>query len=67
MLIPTGDIGWTKMLAGLIRCASTDGIHHKADFAPSPPLATSAKDTKDTKLGETNDQILIFVSFVSLW
>jgi hypothetical protein len=32
------------MLAGLIRYASTDGIHHK--------------DTKDTKLGETKIRFL---------
>jgi hypothetical protein len=25
-------------------------FHHKADFAPSPPLATSAKGTKFTKV-----------------
>ena len=29
--------------------ASRKHIHHKADFAPSPPLATSATDTKNAK------------------
>src|SRR5260221_769533 len=29
--------------------ASKKHIHHKADFAPSPPLATSATDTKNAK------------------
>jgi hypothetical protein len=26
-------------------------LHHKADYAPSPPLATSARDSKNTKVG----------------
>jgi hypothetical protein len=29
---------------------SLETFHHKADFAPSPPLATSAEDTKNNKL-----------------
>jgi hypothetical protein len=26
-------------------------LHHSADYAPSPPLATSARDSRNTKRG----------------
>jgi hypothetical protein len=50
----TWEVNWitdqTRVGSDRTKGIEVQESHHKADFAPSPPLATSARDTKDTEV-----------------